>query len=163
MEEKRKRIWIHPFQSGLFIRICTYCLIYQVASWAFFALCAQLDGLLGQMHVQGTLLGNTMVRSLLAFAILVPPLTLDAVRFAHRLVGPLFRFRKTMQAIAAGEPVSLVKLRDRDLLFDFQDDFNAMLMQLERQGLVLIRKSSTAVDVDTLHSVAGMAPAAIDA
>src|SRR5438046_2025257 len=42
----------------------------------------------------------------------------DAVVFTHRIVGPLYRFRKVIQAITAGEELTLIKLRQGDLLLE---------------------------------------------
>ena len=44
--------------------------------------------------------------------ILLPLLACDVLRFSHRFVGPLVRFQQTIQAIARGEQVRPVKLRD---------------------------------------------------
>lgn len=159
MRKHRKRIWIDPFQTGLLIRIGLYCLVYQVATWAFFSLCDHVNDAFTELGADRSVLGSVFVRSVLALLILVPPLTLDAVRFAHRLVGPLYRIRKTMQAVAAGEPVTLVELRPRDMLVDFKNDFNAMLEHMEQQGYVLMKAAKPPVKVETLHKVGGMAAA----
>jgi hypothetical protein len=130
-----------------------------VTAWAFFCFCEQINGAFAVAGLEAPLLKDTLVRNLLALLILVPPLTVDAVRFAHRLVGPLYRFRKTIQAIAAGEQVALVQLRRGDLLVDFQNDFNAMLEHLEQQGYVLLKKPEPAVNAETLQMASDMAPA----
>jgi hypothetical protein len=80
----------------------------------------------------------------LAVFLLVPLLTLEALRFAHRLVGPLYRFRKTLRAIGAGEAVGLVELRNGDMLQDFKDDLNAMLKRLEQQGAIVLKTPKAA-------------------
>jgi hypothetical protein len=140
MKNLRKRIWIDPFQTGLLVRIALYCILYQVVICTFYTFCDQLDKGSAAMGVPLQLFSSPFTRSVLTLTLLVPPLAWDAVRFAHRLVGPLYRFRKTIQAIAAGEPVSLINLRDGDYLMDLKDDFNAMLQQLEQQGYVLVKK-----------------------
>ena len=160
MKEYRKKLWIHPFQTGLLVRIIVYCLVYQVAAWAFFVLCEQIKFGLAAIGAEWPLLSSNFFRTLLTLVVLVPPLTLDAVRFAHRLVGPLYRFRKTVQAMAAGEPVALVHLRKGDLLLDFQDDFNAMLKHLEQQGYVLLKAPGAPLNAETPQAVGSMAPGA---
>lgn len=139
MKDYRKRIWIDPFQTRLMLRIVLYCVVYQVIVWAFFALCDMINHRLAPMGVECPWFTNVFVRNIMALLILAPPLTLDVVRFAHRFVGPLYRFRKSIQAIAAGEPVPLVQLRKGDYLMDLRDDFNRMLQHLEQQGLVLVK------------------------
>jgi nitrogen fixation/metabolism regulation signal transduction histidine kinase len=113
------------------------------------------------MGVQLGFLSKLSVRSVVALLTLVPPLTLDAVRFAHRLVGPLYRFRKTIQAVAAGEPVGLVQLRRGDFLTDLKDDFNAMLRRLEQNGFVLLKAPENPQAVESMPPVNGMAPTAV--
>jgi hypothetical protein len=139
MKEHRKRIWIDPFQTGLLIRVSVYLLLYQVVVWAFMAVCELLNSVAAAAGADWHFPSSSTMRTVLALLILSPPLAMDAIRFAHRLVGPLYQFRKTMQAIAAGEPVTLVQLRRGDLLFDFKDDFNSMLKALEEKGLVLLK------------------------
>ena len=149
MKDNRKRIWIDPFQTGLLIRIAVYLLLFQVVVWAFTAVCEQLNIAATAAGAEGHLLSSSTVRILLALLVLSPPLVLDAVRFAYRLVGPLYRFRKTIQAIAAGEPVALVQLRQGDLLGEFKDDFNSMLKTLEEKGLILLKDAQKAVNPET--------------
>jgi hypothetical protein len=140
MKNLRKRIWIDSFQTGLLLRIVLYCILYQVIICTFYIFCDQLDKSSAAMGVPLQLFSNTFTRSVLTLVLLVPPLAWDAVQFAHRLVGPLYRFRKTIQAMAAGESVSPIQLRKGDYLMDLKDDFNAMLQQLEQQGYVLVKR-----------------------
>jgi hypothetical protein len=152
MREHRKKIWIDSFQTSLVIRIAAYLFVYQVVVWAFIALCEQISNALAANGVNWPFLASTTVRIELALVILFPPLALDIIRFVHRLVGPLYRFRKTIQAIAAGEPVALVQLRRGDLLLDFKDDFNSMLKTLEEKGLVLLEAPAKTVNAGTEHA-----------
>ena len=78
--------------------------------------------------------------------ILVPVMAWDAIRFTHRLVGPMVRFRATMQAIARGEPVRPIKLRDGDYLDDLRDDFNKMLEELQKRGVPVLKPADPAKD-----------------
>jgi nitrogen fixation/metabolism regulation signal transduction histidine kinase len=68
----------------------------------------------------------------------------DTICFSHRLVGPLVRFRKTMQAIANGEAVRPIKLREGDYLEDLRDDFNKMLEYLQKEGVPIMRPADPA-------------------
>jgi hypothetical protein len=139
VREKRKKIWIDRFQTQLFIRIAAYCILYQVAVWLLLSLWEYTSNAF-QMISGDSILSNSLVRGLLVLLALAPVLTLDAVKFAHRLVGPLYRFRVTVRAIANDEPVDLVRLRKGDFLLDFRDDFNEMLKTLEAKGFVLVKK-----------------------
>lgn len=158
MKEHRKRIWIDPFQTGLLLRIAVYLVLYQVVVWAFIIFCDRINHDLVSIGVEWTFLANSPARTLLMLVLLAPPLALDAVRFAHRLVGPLYRFRKVIQAVAAGQPVAPVQLRKGDLLVDFQDDLNRMLKTLEEKGLVLL-PAPGAADKAPAREAVDLAPA----
>lgn len=138
MRNQRKRLWIDSFQTRMIFRILFYCIAYQASLWII------LMAVQTYLNSMDMLTGEPMSRHL-AWTALLPVLaflgiiTIDAVRFVHRLVGPVYRFRKTIQAITAGEPVDLVQLRERDYLKDVMKDFNEMLQLLEQRGAVVIK------------------------
>jgi nitrogen fixation/metabolism regulation signal transduction histidine kinase len=160
VKELRQRNWIDPFQTGLLIRIGFYLLMYQVVAWAFFTLSEQVNAALTGLGAAPASPRSILLRCFLAFLVLLPFLTIDAIRFAHRLVGPLYRFRKTLQAIAAGEPVELVQLRKGDLLQDFKEDFNTMLKHLEQKGAIVLKTPEAVAKAETPQTIGGTAPAA---
>ncbi len=65
-----------------------------------------------------------------AFAV-APIVLWDLLRFSHRIVGPIVRFKNTLDSLSAGRNVSQVRLRDGDLLIDLQDTFNKYLATLQ--------------------------------
>jgi len=144
MREKRKRIWIDRFQTMLVIRVGLYCVLYQVLllvlQWALGQFAAATEAVGGE-----SLLSSGLFRGLVVLVALTPILILDTIKFTHRLVGPIYRFRKTVQAIAADEPVDWVRLREGDLLQDMKDDFNGMLRLLEQKGYVVHKVPSAAI------------------
>src|SRR5688572_4204980 len=114
MGEERKKVWIDPFQTKLTLRIAGYLVVF------FFVFANLL--FVWKMWREGptdpaaqlveTLEANAPVFVLML--ILVPVMAWDTIRFSHKLVGPLVRFRKTMQDVADGEPVRPIKLREGD-------------------------------------------------
>lgn len=74
----------------------------------------------------------------ICFLIVVPALAWDAMKFCHRVAGPIVRFRQVSRDIALGKPVRRVKLRDGDELLDLQDDFNAMLDRLAAEHAIAL-------------------------
>ena len=65
-------------------------------------------------------------------AIAVAPIVLwDLLKFSHRIVGPIVRFKNTLDGLSAGKKVDHVRLRDGDLLLDLQDTFNKYLGTLQ--------------------------------
>ena len=76
----------------------------------------------------------------LAMAVFCPLLLWDMMRYSHRIAGPIYRFRKEMEDHINGGPLNKVKLRDDDLLKEFQDTFNRFVAHIEQQ------KAATASD-----------------
>jgi hypothetical protein len=68
----------------------------------------------------------------------------DALRLAHRVVGPIFRFRQAIQAVTAGGEVELVGLRQDDFLQDLKTEINDMLRALEQRGAITLKKAAGA-------------------
>jgi hypothetical protein len=69
-------------------------------------------------------------RYLLTTLIVVAPvLFYDLLRFSNRIAGPLYRCRKAMQQMAAGNTVAEFKPRKHDLLDGFFRDFNTLVRE----------------------------------
>jgi hypothetical protein len=149
MVGKRTQVWIDGFQSKLFIRVLAYWLIYQISLWNFLFVWRMLQEGPGDLADQFGRFFLDNYPMLICFIVIVPCFALDAVRFAHRLVGPLYRFRKTMQAVTAREPVRLIKLREGDYLLEMRDDLNAMLTYLQQRGVVTLVEPGTAAPNDS--------------
>jgi hypothetical protein len=138
VKQKRRKIWIDPFQTVLFLRIGFYAVLYMIAVWLLVSIHATshaaLDAALGSPSIAAWSI-------FLGFTVLVVGgmLIHDVITFAHRLVGPLYRLRQTVRAIVAGEDVEEVVLRKRDFLKDFQKDFNEMLRILASRGAITLK------------------------
>jgi hypothetical protein len=65
-----------------------------------------------------------------AFAV-APIVLWDLLKFSHRIVGPIVRFKHTLDSLSAGKSVSQVRLREGDFLIDLQDTFNKYLATLQ--------------------------------
>jgi hypothetical protein len=127
----------------VFARIVVYCLVCEFAVWGMLMLWERLAAL-GETVTGESVYSSTLMRGLLVLIFLTPILVMDAAKFTHRLVGPLYRFRKTIQAMAADEAVELVHLRKGDMLQDMKDEFNAMLRLMEQKGYVLVKSPNAA-------------------
>jgi hypothetical protein len=138
MPEDRKKVWIDQFQTRLFVRIFLYlgvsffCLGNLLYIWRL------LNEGPGHPIVQYVDVLIEYSPVLLCLLLLLPILAYDAIRFSHRLVGPLVRFRRTMEAITRGEAVRPIKLREGDFLIELRDDFNKMLEALQKQGVAVL-------------------------
>jgi hypothetical protein len=140
MRNLRRKIWIDRFQTLLSVRLALYFVLYQLAVWSLFWTASQV-GKIGEPL--GNLASAVAPIATIGLGLLF---ILDALKETHRIVGPLYRFRKTVQAVTAGEDVVLVRLRTGDHLQELKTDFNAMLRELEKRGAItLVQPAGSAV------------------
>jgi hypothetical protein len=138
MRERRFRVWTDRFQTNLFFRIILYWFLFLFSVWNFLFLWQLLKEGAGEPWEQYVRFCQDFYPMLLCFLIVVPYLAWDAVRLAHRVVGPIHRFRKTIQAVTADQPIPPIKLREGDYLVEMEEDLNAMLQALQRRGAVTL-------------------------
>jgi hypothetical protein len=139
MRDERTNIWIHAVQTRLTFRLGVYWLLAQVCVWNVVFIWRVLQEAPGNPVEQyGRFLAD-YTPALVGTLLLLPVLAWDALRFAHRVFGPVYRVRRTLQALAAGEPVRPVRLREDDFLGEVRDDVNHMLEALQRRGLPVLQ------------------------
>jgi hypothetical protein len=68
----------------------------------------------------------------LASLLLLPIIAFDSVRLSNRFVGPVLRIRRTLRALAQGEHVEPIRLRDNDFWQDLADEVNAVSERVQR-------------------------------
>jgi methyl-accepting chemotaxis protein len=141
VRQKRKKIWIDRFQTTLCVRIAFYFILYQVAVWSLIVIERNIYNVLEA--VQGPEVAARCFLFLGGAIVVLGLLFLyDALKLAHRLVGPLYRFRQALKAVAEGDEVELMRLRQGDYLHELKDDFNDMLTALEQRGAVVLKKNN---------------------
>lgn len=64
---------------------------------------------------------------LICAVVILPAFLFDFVGMTHRIAGPLVRFQTALRKLIAGERVESVEIRKRDLLVEFQKEFNEFL------------------------------------
>ena len=143
MPEERQKIWIDTFQTRLFLRMGGYWLIYQVTLWNLVFVWRLLHEAPGNLLEQYGRFCLDNAPALVGCLALLPVLAWDAVKFAHRVVGPVQNIRKSMQALAAGEAVRPVRLRRGDFLNEMRDDFNTMLEAFQRRGVPVLKPAES--------------------
>jgi HAMP domain-containing protein len=137
MGNRRNRRIVETFQIRLCARIIAYAIVFQLTVWNLM-FCLHLihsnanflDAYRDFFHDSWPMLACVML--------LAPAFAWDAVRYCHRVAGPVYRIRQSMRNIAAGQPMRHVKLRAQDELTAMQDDFNAMLDALARRGAITL-------------------------
>jgi hypothetical protein len=137
VKEQRRKIWIDRFQTYLSLRIAIYFVFYQVAVWCLVAVELRVNSFDAAQAGPASHFGSMATR--IAVVTLGVLFICDALRLAHRVVGPIFRFRKAIQAVTAGEEVDLVGLRQDDFLQDMKNEINDMLRALEQRGVLTIK------------------------
>lgn len=84
---------------------------------------------------------------LMAIFVLCPLLIWDMLRYSHRIAGPIHRFRKALADHVAGQPLQTVKLRNGDMLLEFQDTWNEFVrykqMQDEQKAVSPVQAAET--------------------
>ena len=143
MREERKKVWIHNFQTRMLLRIGCYWLIYLVAIWNLLFVWRLLVEGPGNLLEQYWRFLQDYSAPLILFLALMPLAAWDAVKFAHRVVGPLVRVRHSLQDITAGNAIRPLRFREGDYLGELRDDFNAMLESLQRRGVPVLKPAES--------------------
>ncbi len=69
--------------------------------------------------------------AVVASTLLLPLVILDMLRLSNRFVGPLFRLRRAMRALARGETVEPIEFRGGDFWQDVAEEFNAVAARVQ--------------------------------
>ncbi len=110
--------WCFAVLAVCLISLCWRAVVTPLPSfWDFFAF--------KQFFVEH---GVVVVASL----VLVPLIMLDVVATSNRFVGPLFRMRRSMRALASGQHVDPIHFRDRDFWQDVATEFNLVVDYVDR-------------------------------
>jgi hypothetical protein len=130
---KRTRLWVDPpFQARLLVRMGSYLLlsVLVVLHVGFFLEAIRDLATNGPIKNFGTLYADYLSRQaplLLALGLMMPPLLYNLLRFSHRIAGPLFRCRRVMQEMAAGQVVREFVPRQNDLMGELFAAFNELI------------------------------------
>lgn len=74
--------------------------------------------------------------------LLLPIVIYEMIRQTHRVAGPLVRFSGAMQDMMNGKVIKPVKLREGDMLTDFEKIFNEFAEYHQSRTKVQVRNSS---------------------
>jgi nitrogen fixation/metabolism regulation signal transduction histidine kinase len=67
---------------------------------------------------------------LIVMIFLLPVFVVDTVKISHRFVGPVQSLRRTMRAVANGQPPRKLQFRKQDFWHELADDYNALIARL---------------------------------
>lgn len=74
---------------------------------------------------------------LIVMVFLLPMFVLDTIKLSHRFAGPIYRLRRTIQAVASGEAPRHLKFRDFDFWEGLASDYNKMIDRLAQNGVAV--------------------------
>ncbi|MDA1054675.1 MAG: HAMP domain-containing protein [Planctomycetota bacterium] len=150
-KHKRKKLYVFPeVQSKLLMRVGAY--------WGSCFLFVAIPVVLGRVFNDPSRLFYEHIPDLWKeyrhvaplFVLLLPLAILDMLRYSNRIVGPLVRIRREMDALTAGNDTSPVKFRDDDEWQDLASAFNRLAEEL-RQARRLATAGSEHKNLDELE------------
>lgn len=92
---------------------------------------------LANVYPQGRLvqiLNSANIALAIRMFIIMPFVAVLAVFLSHRIAGPLYRIKKTIQEVAAGDYSMRLRLRKTDELQDLADEINKLLEVLDQKN-----------------------------
>jgi hypothetical protein len=78
---------------------------------------------------------------LVVFVLLLPYFIYDSLKTTNRFSGPVYRLRRTMQAIASGARFQPLQLRQGDYWHDLAADFNHMVERLQEDNASAVNEA----------------------
>ena len=67
------------------------------------------------------------------FLVVLPAFLYDLVQLSHRFAGPITRLRNEIRRAARGEKVKPIHFRENDFWQEMAEEFNALLVRIEKQ------------------------------
>jgi hypothetical protein len=131
MAGKRRQYFVDPkVQGGIAIRCVVYwatCLLTTFVflfSWSY---------LRGNSQFDWETANRLWIRYgavAIASALLLPFIVWDVIKLTNRFAGPMFRLRREMKKLAAGEAVNPLFFRHGDYWQEMADDFNRLVVRI---------------------------------
>ena len=69
--------------------------------------------------------------ALIASLLVLPVAVMDMIRVSNRFAGPMVRLRHGMRALAKGRKVAPIEFRKDDFWYEFAEEFNAVVREVE--------------------------------
>lgn len=138
-KSNRKRVFVsRDIQGTILVRLTRYWVFYHLGLWGVLLAVEFFQHLvnslfLGETFDPSAFMGAFFFNNrfiLIAPVMLFPAVVWDMLRITHKIAGPLVRFRSALLKLSKGEPVEKIRLRDGDLLTEFQDSFNQYIESL---------------------------------
>lgn len=128
---RRRYLVDREAQGALLLRAVRYWVTsvfcvgsFTVLGWLF--VWPGIPAVVGQWEQLSPML-SVLGMGLAASALIMPIVLYDFLRMTNRFAGPVYRLERSMRDLAAGRPVTPVKLRDDDYWGHLADAYNQVL------------------------------------
>ena len=131
---QRKKLLIDPTSQLALVQSVALNWVCFLAIVVLSAVCIEIivqypDQSLGSL-TQGVVGRHAQTLALMLLA--CPFFIYRSVKFSHRFAGPIWRLRREMKNLGAGNHVEPIRFRRRDFWQELADDFNRVLMRIVR-------------------------------
>ena len=129
----RRKYFVDPKVQGAILRQAGYYWLY---GSVIYTLVVFLYRLVPPWLASGDLDFRTVWYHLapmaVSSAVLFPIVMISAVRFSHRFVGPMIRFRQVLRQLSRGETAPCIELRCNDFWKDVANELNQVSGRLSQ-------------------------------
>lgn len=152
MDNKRRHYFIEKsFQRRFILKFCAILLgaslVTMLILYLFSLHSTTVSILNSRVTVRTTAdyLAPLLIQTVAIVTALVALITIAVTLLAsHKIAGPLYRFKKTLESLAEGDYSINLRLRHKDQLQDVAVSFNAMISKV-REQLIALKRSHTSM------------------
>ena len=129
--ERRRKYFIEPKVQGAILRQAACYWLFGSLTYTLVVCIYRIVPywLSGEAVDSGTIWYH-LAPMVVSSTVLLPIVMFSAVRFSHRFVGPMVRFRRILRQLSEGEPVPSVELRRNDFWRDVANELNRVSARL---------------------------------
>lgn len=129
---KRKRVTadVH-LQGKICLRVAVYWLI---CALTLAILLTGRDALGAGTEVDNSITTGAVLRAVASSLLILPLVLFDCLIFSNRFVGPIWRLRREVKAIANGQSGELIRFRPGDEYQELIGDFNRVIDRLAAEA-----------------------------
>ena len=128
LKRRARKLVDYEVQSSLVVRLWLHWALYMVATAiAMFLWIRLFEAPVDSLADTAKRFWNTFVPLLIVALALLPVFVLDAVKLSNRFTGPIFRLRKTLASLAAGNTARPLEFRSNDFWRSLAEDFNRVV------------------------------------
>ena len=144
-KQKRRKYFVDASVQGAILRQAVFYWLFGFATFAFVLFAYRIVPIwLAGEEVTFQRIWYFLSPAVVSSVVLLPAVMYRAIRFSHRFVGPMVRFRKTINQLAKGQTVAPIKLRWKDFWVDFANDLNQLSTKINDQAAAQSAENASA-------------------